>query len=226
MIFDSNGLPKTIGETDYMDSARLVGILALFNHPIEVSAGNLNRYVTEGICVRYPDVDPYNPASNNPKNVTRDQILCLAAGIWSWKWYNKARDIYNATSKRSTFGIKRAQNIEADVVGSVKPWYNGADLMLPSDMGHLRRCANLEATALQSLWLICEIIFHNIFTPMREPNQILCKAVVAGSFYTKLLKLNSKLNASIRHYWADDGTTSPRGEYELAEFIITSLENM
>lgn len=217
MIFDSIGLPKTAGETDYMDSARLSGMLALFGHP-GMSSAKLSLYIENGICFRYPFVDESNPASNNPANVTRDQILPLVAGFYKRGWIAKTAAVLKATEARVILGIARAQNTDADVIGSRKPWYNGADLMLPSDVGHLRICAGLGATLLQRLWLRAEIIIHNRFTPLREPNQLMCKCKVAGEAYVALFKRNSNWQEAVRLYWS-----GWRSEPELAEFFIANF---
>lgn len=217
MQFDSNGLPKDNGATDHMDSARLVGMLGLFGYP-NVTNALLSRYSDLGICYRYPFVDVANPASNNSNNVTRDQIICLAAGYFGRGWRARATEILIASERRSTLGVHRAQNIEADVVGSVKPWYNGADLMLPSDIGHLRLCAGFQATLLQRAWLVVEIVLHNLLTPMREPNQLMCKAKVAGDMYVSLVKRNKRWKDAVRGYWS-----GWRAEPELAEFFIDNF---
>lgn len=217
MIFDAHGLPRTKGETDFMDSARLAGMLATFGH---WQAPDLRIYMKPKsyLCLRYPHVDPNNAASNNPLNVTRDQILCLASGLAYQGHQGQAFDLaYRAFHSGL---IARAQNIEADVPGSVKPWYNGADILTPADMGHLIRCYGGAADAYQNLWLKAEIWLHNTVTPMREPNQLMCKAKVAGDEYERLLLRNPKFFQSIWNYWANDGTSTPRNEPELAMYFI------
>lgn len=217
MIFDAHGLPRTKGETDFMDSARLAGMLATFGH---WQAPDLLQYTTEeGYALRYPYEDPNNAASNNPLNVTRDQIICLASGLAAQGLSGQAYEFLIDAEARGF--IPRAQNVEADVPGSTKPWYNGADIMLLSDMGHLSTCSGGAATAFQRLWLRFEIMFHNYLTPLREPNQLMCKAKVAGDEYERLLLRNPKFFQSIWNYWAFDGSDSPRKEEELAKFFIS-----
>ena len=223
MIFDSHGLPKDLDATDYADSARLVGLLLLTKHPQAPPADLSFLYYQNHLCLRYPFPDPLgNLSSNNPLNVTRDQILCLAAGWASLKPNPFAifttMDLLKQTIERSIWP-KRAQNTEADVVGSMKPWWNGADIYSPADINHFRLCAGLKGTLLGYAFLRLEIAVHNHFTPEREPNQLLCKAIIAGPKYVALMRSNSKLIKAIYTYWGVD-----RGEYELANHIINFIE--
>jgi hypothetical protein len=219
MIFNEYGLPKDTGASDYMDSARLVGLLALIEYPQRLHVELLQLYNNKGVCYRYPCVDPNWAASNNPNNVTRDQIVLLAAGFNKEGLILECNDILNRALNSGRI-IKRAQNTEADIVGSTKPWYNGADILTPSVMNHLRISAKLPPRLLGKLWLLMDLTFHALFTPMREPNQILAMAMVAGPKYLNYFKrINKKLDASIRDYWS-----GWRGEPELAEYLITYLK--
>lgn len=220
MILDKTGLPRDNGATDFMDSARLVGLLATVNADNQVSAQSLGRYTIDGIAFRYPDLDSANQASNNPLNVTRDQIICLAAGFAKKNWHSKCVDLLNAAYSRRTFGISRAQNTEADVVGSRKAWYNSADILSPSHMNHLRLCARQRGTTLGYLWLNIDIAFYSLFTPKEEPNQLLCMALVAGPKYVKRMRRwNRHLDTALRTYWS-----GWRNEAPLAEYIVQHLQ--
>lgn len=219
MYLDKTGLPRDNGATDFMDSARLVGVMATFKCATAINALNLGRYCVDGIVYRYPVVDDANPASNNPLNVTRDQILCLAAGYFFKNWSSRCVDILQQAYKRSKFTISRAQNAESDVVGSRKPWTNGPDILSPSHMNHLRLCARQRGTTLGYIWLNLDIAFYSLFTPKEEPNQILCMAMVAGPKYVKRMRRwNRHLDTALRTYWG-----GWRNEPELAEEIITHL---
>lgn len=219
MILDKTGLPRENGATDYMDCARLVGILATINSDQQISALNMGRFTVDGVAFRYPDVDEANAASNNPRNVTRDQILCLAAGFYFRNWFSKTTALLNSAYTRTSFGLYRAQNIESDVVGSRKAWYNGADILSPSHMNHLRLCARQRGTAFGYLWLNIDIAFYSLFTPKEEPNQLLCMAVIAGPKYVKRMRRwNRHLDTAVRDYWS-----GWRAEPELAERIVSFL---
>jgi len=216
MIFDSHGLPKDTGASDYADSSRLAGLMATFGHPV-MTAELIAQYVIGDQGVRYPYQDPTgNLSSNNPKNFTRDQLMCLAAGLNKMRRPDLVLKLYKAAQDR----WYRGQNTEADVVGSTKKFPDGADILTPAHMNHLRMCADQSPTILGRINLIVDILFNAYVNPMAEPNQIMCMCEIAGPKYVKLLRrLNKKLDAAIREYWC-----GWRGEPELAEMLIEKFK--
>lgn len=215
MIFDSNGLPKDTGATDFMDSARSAGMMATFGHP-SMNKDLISKYViNHDQAVRYPFIDPYNAASNNPKNFTRDQLNCLASGLYSMGRSDLCELLLEAAEKRLYF----AQDTEADVVGSTKKFPNGPDPLWPDSMNNLRMCAGQKSTLLGKAWLLVSIVYNAKFDQMGEPNQLMCMCKVAGPMYVKLLrKLNPKLDDAIRSYWV------ARQESAFAEFLIDNFK--
>lgn len=215
MQFDSNGLPKDSGASDYADSARLAGLLATFGHPA-MDREKILQYVKEEggelVGMRYPYVDPTgNLSSNNPKNFTRDQLMCLAAGLSALDCPVACAKLLGAAERRGN----RAQNVEKDVPGSTKLFPDGADLLTPSNVNHLEMCAGFKGTLLGKAWLVMDICWNAWFSPMSEPNQLMCQAKIAGPMYVKLMRrLNKKLDAAIDEYWS-----GWRGEPELAQFL-------
>jgi hypothetical protein len=212
MIFDKNGLPKDTGASDCMDSARLAGLMALFEHP---QAPNLNQYLVKVDYsnhlqgVRHPDE---SPSSSNPKNFTRDQLVPLVAGLNKQGYVMNCRSLLAAAEERNC----RAQNTEADVPGSTKSFPDGADLLPPSVMNHLRICGGLKPKLFGKIWLVADIIFSSIFARMNEPNQLMSLCKIAGPKYVSLFRrLNPKLDDAIREYWS-----GWRGESDFAEFLI------
>lgn len=74
MIFDEMGLPRDNGSTDWQDSARLAGIMVLFQYPTNKDL-DLSEYVDDtGKYIRHPKEYKYN--------FSRDQAVCLMAGLW------------------------------------------------------------------------------------------------------------------------------------------------
>lgn len=214
MFFDPNGYPRDTGATDYMDSARLAGLMATFG--LELKKDILIEYILRDeqgqfVGVRCPNEEP----SNNPKNFTRDQLVCLVSGLYFDHKRWTASKLFRAARDRNS----RAQNTEADYPGTVKKFPDGADLLTPSVMDHLRMCADVRPTLLGSLWLKMDIMFNGKFTPMREPNQLICMCMVAGPKYVEMYKkYNPKYAEAIRYYWS-----GWRGEPELAEHMINVL---
>lgn len=81
MIFDSLGLPKENGATDLQDSARLAGIMTVFEWPQRV---NLLYYIhSENGYVRHPFEIQYD--------FSRDQAACLIAGLYRQSFQNWVR---------------------------------------------------------------------------------------------------------------------------------------
>lgn len=184
------GYPRDNGATDMCDSARLAGMMAIVDH---VDEQYLANYVIGNEAVRCPVGDA---AATNPKNFTRDQLVCLAAGLWKQGREPVVEVLYAEAEKRGW----HAQNTEADVPGSTKPWWNGADWLSASDRMHLRLCMGQPADVGGLLWLRAEILFNTVFTPMREPNQLICKCLLANllPFYKKV---TPKWRDAIKQYW-------------------------
>ncbi len=78
MIFDHLGLPKDNGASDLQDSARLAGLLAVFEYPgfnsskMTFYLHSLDTYRSL-MYVRHPEEHIYD--------FSRDQYICLAAGL-------------------------------------------------------------------------------------------------------------------------------------------------
>jgi hypothetical protein len=216
MIFE-RGLPRDSGATDFADSARLAGLMVVFGHP-GMDPALIAEYVINGNQgTRFPYEDPTgNKSSNNPKSFTRDQLMCLSAGLAKAGRQDICLKLLEAAKTRNC----RAQNTEADVPGSTKKFPDGADLLTPSHMNQLRICSGAKPTITGKALLILDICFNGLFTPMSEPNQLICMCVMAGPKYVKLLrKMNKRLDAAIREYWS-----GWRGEPELAELIIKGFQ--
>ena len=215
MQFSSEGLPKDNGASDYADSARLAGLMVLFGHPA-MEPKFLTKYLVEywQAAVRYPNPDPYqNPSwSNNPKNFSRDQLICLTAGLKAARLPLSCGLLYLAAKERYYF----CQNTEDDVPGSVKKFPNGPDILSPSHVNHLRVCSGRKPLWFGKLWLVLDIVISSKFMPLAEPNQLMAMCAVAGPWYIGFLrKMNPQLDTAIRNYWS-----GWRGESDFAELLI------
>lgn len=108
---DQDGIPTDVISQDYMDSAVRAGILKITNHD---KAPYLKYYVlNNGEFIRGPKTSK----ATNPKNFTRDQMLCLVAGLSTNAEYHEdiRTNLYNRI--KSFFF---AQNTERDEPGSTK----------------------------------------------------------------------------------------------------------
>jgi len=219
MIFDELGLPKDVGATDKMDSARLAGLMVLIGFKSEgIDLMKYIKYDQDGrvVAMRHPTEVP----SNNHKNFTRDQLLPLVAGLKKQGHAGTVRKLYYAAKER----CYRAQNTEADHDGTLKKFPNGADLLTPDVMNHLRICGDLEPKLLGKLFLKASMYVSAKYTPLREPNQLWATLIMAGDDYVRQYKkMNPQWKRAIRKYWSEeDGAW--RGEPELAEHFINYLE--
>jgi hypothetical protein len=223
MIF-RNFLPRDNGATDFKDSARLAGLMALFEHP-EFGSSHLSRYFVLIYSAKYgnellPVRNPDDSESSNPYNFSRDQLIPLAAGLYKMK-NEVGQKIYmyhvlKALNKRSSF---RALNTIGND-GKEKKFPDGPDLLSPSHRNHLYMCSGEKPSLLGRLWLIADILVSSWFTPLEEPNQIIAMAYVAGPWYVKLLKrANKRLDEAILSYWG-----GWRGEKDFANFLIKKLK--
>jgi len=108
---DQDGIPTDVISEDYMDSAVRAGILTITKHN---KAPYLKYYVlNNGEFIRGPKTSK----ATNPKNFTRDQMLCLVAGLSTNAEYHEdiRTNLYNRI-KSFCF----AQNVERDEPGSTK----------------------------------------------------------------------------------------------------------
>lgn len=164
MIFDGK-IFKISGASDYEDSAMFNGLIALFEYDSRVNFGHFifgppNKYIRHPYRTKY--------------NFSRDQYLCLIAGIYK-------------------------QNIPYWINEN---WIDGNDFLSPSDHAHTRRCQDLQATKFQDAWFWAELWFSAKFKPMDELNQLFAKMMVADKKFMKwYCKTNPKWSDSLRAYW-------------------------
>lgn len=215
MIFRSEGGYPSDETGDQGDSARAAGILMTFGFSLKE---HLLDYINDdGWVVRSPLQHPWD----NPFNCTRDQIMCVVAGLWSMNTLEatqKARAIFWAHARRFFF----SQNFERDKVGTTKyPWphsfindqgkkeirsFDFADPNFLHHIGHLILCARLY-WLFPFVWLICwPFFFLTLLLQSRkidaEQNQIQCMVKVAGSFWCGIYRfLNPNWAKQTFYYW-------------------------
>ena len=125
---------------------------------------------------------------------SRDQALCLMAGLF-YQRQHKLVDL---------------------------KYVIGKDWFFPSHRGHVKRCQGKKSNWIEDLWLEAEIYFNAKFTPLAEPNQLLCMMMVAGNGYVNLwVKNNPQWRKAITNYWS-----YWRNEPELAGHMIRKIESV
>lgn len=214
MIFVNN-YPRDTGASDMMDSARLAGLMALFNHPMAYKEMLEGYELGDGMIARCPVAEHEGDWCENPFNATRDQVICLAAGLYKLGMFEQTNRILRAHEARGW----RAQNVEYDKPGSSKKFPNGADWLSPSHRNHLRLCAGQKPTHTGSAWLWQDIVYGCYVDPWHEPNQLISMMVVAGPKYVQWWKAHHPdWKKSLQLYW--DGW---RGEKAFCELMIMEI---
>lgn len=202
-----NGLPVDSGASDSQDSARLAGMLAIAGIDNHCSAYMIDAGDSLLVGTRHP-TDEFNGA-NNPNKFSRDQTMCLVAGLPSTLAY----DLYAGAKRRGN----RAQNWQEDD-GSRK-WY-GADWLNPFEMEVLEMRAGYRRKL--SLWarviMLTELTLKRLFDSKGEPNQLIAKCYIANELPT-LKRLWPTWREAINDYWC-----GWRGEPELAAKLIERIE--
>jgi len=194
------------------DSARVTGIMALCGSNMDKALLPVFVIYPEGYGVRHPFQQLIKDESgqtiqlnnNDPGSFTRDQALCLMAGLWSAPEYNEnfTNLFFWSHAKRLFFG----QNT-LDQEGNKKPWYKSRDPMHPGQIGFMIQAARIKwlYPILPICWLftILEILVNVYITPNRESNQLLCTLVVTGKWALKLYtKLHPNWKMPIIEYWS------------------------
>lgn len=204
-----NGFPKPNGATDWMDSAHLAGIMNWLGH---AKAPAPYLYFDYTNPVRCPDNDDSGLCPNNPKNFTRDQMICLVAGLAKVHSGLVRTILLNVLSNGN-----RAPNTEKDKPGSTKKWPDGPDYLDPSHIGYLKICAGQEPSRLARIIMIARIYINGWFTSLKEPNNIIVMSWYYG-YIDLLKKRNPKLKQAIYDYWA-----GWRDEKEIADLICEKI---
>lgn len=119
--YDNLGLPKDVGASDFLDSARLAGMLSLVDPENSI---DLSLY-TNGISyVRHPGVRPFDPP------MSRDQAVPLFAGMWAKKQSIMVDPNYQPPNKDYISPSVRGHFIRC--AGGKSKWYQ--DLWLIVDI--------------------------------------------------------------------------------------------
>lgn len=230
ITFDALGCILDNSSRDGGDSARANGVMALFD---KENTWSLGMFVTpEGFGVRHPTMAPWN----NPGNFTRDQVICLVAGMYGQDMDYLAYRVYLTHKKRFFF----AQNIDRDypVISRKYPWPHHYQELIgdkqvedfswfdyrdpiwsPDDIFHLATCAQIDlGRHLRPLsdWLLKKKIdSFSRSSVATEPNQLICKVKVAGPEVVSYFKQKvDNWKPRVDYYWK-----GWRNQEEIAEAI-------
>jgi hypothetical protein len=167
--------PDDETQWDGGDSISRTGIMAMCGSERDQLNMVSQFWKSNGEIVRHP----YQPVWNEYKEMSRDQLVCAVAGMYS----------------------KQAETVRK------RHWLMiNKDLLAPDVKLHLALCANHWSKYLWGIlgfpWLILSILWSCYVTPNHELNQILCQCVKAGKpFLWLLCKLHPNWKKNVMEYW-------------------------
>lgn len=205
MIF-IDGFPRASGVTDMADSVVIAGLMAQVGH---IMAPDLSLYVNAfGECVRCPVNDRTADSlefvdATDPKNFTRDQLICLVGGLRAQNQIDEIVKIHSYLEKRKWFT-------------------SGGDYLAPHHRAFIRKCADFGApTWFEDFCFYADIFAGSVLDPMHENNQIL--SMLWGSdlkFLNYYLKRFPKWDIVAREYWFD------RKEFDLPDQMVKKTNSL
>jgi hypothetical protein len=189
--------PQNQSYGDGGDSSRATGIMALFDSKFDQQIIAKHYTQNEGF-VRHPTQTKWN----DPKDFSRDQLLCLVAGM-----------------KKSGLSSLVRREFFRQYWKGICP--NG-DLLGPEFFWHVIRCGRVYW--LYFLWpigivsQIIHIIYMTKVAPRQEQNQTIAIAAISDLLWLWVF-LHPNWKQSIRDYWS-----GWRNQNEIAEFLIEQIE--
>jgi hypothetical protein len=108
--------------------------------------------------------------------------------------------------------------------GKRKPWYQGADVLMPDAQEHLRICAGIKSDkftrAVADAFLWASLLWSTKVKPWDEQNNILCMVLVRGEKWVRrYVDLHPDYIKSTVQYW-----DSWRDELEIGQGLIKKIE--
>ena len=217
---DKFGFP-TDCTSDGGDSAMRAGVLGTFMDDPITPTGLYS--IGWGTLVRHPKDVPWD----NPKNFTRDQMMCLVSALKP----QFVKAVFWSRVKAFCF----AQNTERDYLGTTKypwphhyiddrgvrqfTWFDFADPLFPHHMGHIARCTK-SVWYLPAFWLgLPFLLAACYFNKGGEQNQLQCMVYRAGPWWVKFYKKHRpNWDWFTFRYWSD------RSEVEYADAIVAAFK--
>lgn len=173
--YDQYNYPADRGAVDFQDSARLAGLMWVFDHH-EKTKVDITKYYLEDPIRGWTYVR--HPIEGNKYPFSRDQMSCLFGGL-------------------------KAANKELFVDPNYRP--DNRDLISLSVLDHISICAGGKPSVLGQFNLWIDVLWSCFVDPMAEPNQLLCMLMVhPNKNYIKFWRRwNSKWRQSIITYWCN-----------------------
>jgi hypothetical protein len=197
---DSHGIivqhaERGTDDPSYMDggdSASRTGIMALCGSYADIV--RLEDFFIYFDKRYMPVRHPHQNAYNHPKSMSRDQIICLAAGFY--RNFGVRSILY--TSFKGWYETQRG-------------WFINKDILLPSHWFHIYCCCNSDRNAdlvtilfryISAVFLFFDVLWSTKIKPWDEQNQILCILIVRGKKWLKFYcKLHPDWQKATMRYW-------------------------
>ena len=160
------------------DSSRTTGLMALFDSKFDQEI--VSRFEVppmSGMLCRHPML------WSRTDDFTRDQAICLLAGIWKSGNYKLARRVFWSHAKRGFFCQNYMEQFANEKTGiRANKGFFGRDPLSPSHVGYLIICARLwflyPFLLVAFPWFLIDLWYFTKAAPRQEQNQIICMAYV------------------------------------------------
>jgi len=171
---------------DAGDSLARTGIMAMCGS--EIDKENLSKFINDdNLLVRHPTqtTNTGTHPHNDPRSVSRDQLIGYAAGL---------------------LHIKRPTRAHAVVHYYASKWFVNKDFLAPDVRLMLYKASGyavpLHIYALGYPMAFLTLLWHCFIRPDEEKNQAICQMSVLGPWWLgKLLKWHPDLGGNLVLYW-------------------------
>lgn len=190
------------------DSASRTGIMALCGSEIDQSV--LELFFKGDFCL--PVRHPYQKQFQDFSLISRDQLMCLAAGCF---------DDYKVSFART--------KLQRFLTVWTPPFLN-KDIIMPQHLYHLHCCAYVDRFKdiktillgwLSAIFLLADILWNTKINPVSEQNQLICMLIVRGPWWVRLyLKYHPDPQGVLMAYW-----DSWRDQPEIGEALWAKLQS-
>jgi hypothetical protein len=181
------------------DTPRATGLMAMCGSEQDIN--NMFTLTDGGELVRHPyqETNTGTHPHNDHRSVSRDQLMCYAAGLLS---------------------IQRPTRLHSAVHNYASKWFINNDFLSPDVRLMLyKACKNsapIHIVILGYFQAFLTLIWHTKIRPDEEKNQVIAQMAVMGDWWIKkLFWWHPNLGTNLNEYWG-----GWRGQPEIAETIF------
>ena len=168
-----------------------------------------------GRVVRHPKQWPWFLSTST----TRDQVIPYVTALYFAGLKHISNRVMLAHKRRGW----RCQNTHT-YEGKLKPWYKGADVLMPDARAHMMLCGGETPSKLYMLWadsfLWASLLWSTKVKPWDEQNNIICMVLVRGEKWVRrYVDLHPDYIKSTVQYWG-----GWRDQLEIGQGLIKKIE--